>query len=83
MDIEERKVDHPDFSCIYRRGYGVRPVVVFRRDEVGPAKNPAFTRQDMAIMLGAVRRALPDYRVVDWWNGEGCHTFSVSVQRRW
>lgn len=45
-------------------------------------KNPVFTQGDINSMLAAVRRDLPEYKIVDKWNGLGCLTMSVAILRR-
>jgi len=43
---------------------------------------PAYKSADVAAMITAVKRDLPDYEVVSSWNGVNCHTFSVSIRKK-
>jgi len=44
-------------------------------------KNPVFTQGDINSMFAAIRRDLPDFKIVDSWNGLGCLTMSVAIKR--
>lgn len=49
--------------------------------EIG-GKNPIFTQADVNSMLAAVRRDMPNFEIVDRWNGLGCLTMSVAIKRK-
>lgn len=44
-------------------------------------ETPLYTEDDCAMMKKAVEAALPEWEIKDTWNGTGCRTYSIAIQR--
>lgn len=44
--------------------------------------NARLTKADCESMIKAVKDQIPDYEVVETWNGPGSYSFSVSIMRK-
>jgi hypothetical protein len=78
-EVEERKVDHPDFHYASAVGEGGFPVCIFNRNHYD-TDAVAFTKADCEAMVEAVKKAFPEFEIRSTWNGASWCSFSVSIK---
>ncbi len=54
----------------------------YMRERESALSTPAqeFTFEDEVNMIASIRAAFPEITIYSCWNGEGCYSFSVSVE---